>query len=383
MSPNSSTASTSRCDLIVIIIDVVGSTAMKFVLPEAAWLHQMLLFKDIVEEAVARNVPDATWKSNGDGMLIFIPNSDLSLQAIMLAIEVQEALADANLRVDGAMGTANIGVSIAIATGSALPVEIHGAPDYWGYLVDKSARLCSAASANAIFVDPSTYEATNIRRVTSRVGLALQRQPSEYVGPCEQIAVKGVVDPIGYHEVMWGRQRFGVRSEFVTKITQSNDAVAPALPPAVSTRHGERLVGKVKYYNADKRFGFVIADDGEEFYLAPGALVYPEDAGDLKSGTSLVFTAAEASSAGRSRRAAAALLSGASAVGTLVAAPGERPYGWIKVRHTDGSSVNVFAHSSELPSSFSVGDDFDFELEVTAKGAKAVRVTRASASDAA
>lgn len=54
----------------------------------------------------------------------------------------------------------------------------------------------------------------------------------------------------------------------------------------------ERLSGKIKFFNADKGFGFVARDDGKgEVFLH--ASVLPEGTGELEPGDPVTFEAQE------------------------------------------------------------------------------------------
>lgn len=371
-----------RCDLITICLDLVGSTAMKISLPEAAWIGEERTFANIIRAAVSQYLPDAVMKSNGDGALVFMPSSDHSLEAIQIAIAVQEEIAQLTARIDGAMGASAMAASIAITTGTGYPVNIMDRLDYWGYTVDKAARLCSAASPNGIFIDSATYEATNIRRIRSKVGIALTREPEEYVGEAEKISVKGVPAPVAYREVMWGRQLFGIRSGFVTSSTGTSDnAGSPPVP--IRPADNNRMVGTVKYFDPAKSFGFIVADDGEDFFVASSRLVYPEDVEHLTTGKRVAFIAAAAAKEGKARRASAVLVDGTMAEGILSSVPGDRPYGFLRVLHSDGTAIDVWAASVVLPDNAMRNEDFDFQVEVSAKGPKASKVTRAESNASA
>lgn len=372
------TAAGDRCDLTAVFIDIYGSLAMKMSMTEGAWLQQGLLFMNIVETAVKHHTPTAKIKPLGDGALIFIPNSDSTLEAIHLAIEVQEEIAEANERVDGAMGKANFAASAAITTGSALPVVIQGATDYWGFTVDKSQRLCSAASPNAIFIDPATYAATNFRKVRSKVGEVLRREPDEYAGPREQITAKGVLGQVEYHEVVWGRQLFGVRSDYVSNISTAETTdkrTAPRALPTVATNRTERVCGRVKMFDETRGFGFITSDDGEDFFTAPNLMVYPDDSSALIPGRRVAFVALPASEPGRNRRASALLVDQCEADGEIVALPDDKPFGFVRVEEADGRSIDVFLSKADLPPGSTVGSEVAFTVHIADRGARAADIT--------
>lgn len=378
-----------RCDLTVIFIDIVGSTAMKMSLPEGAVNDQILWFQAVVEAAVESRVPGALIKPVGDGALVFIESPDLTLEAIQVAVDVQETIDDSSQRVDGAMGRANFAVSIAVTTGVASRIEIQGRADYLGYVIDKSQRLSAAASPNALFIDPATYAATNLRRVTSSVGAALRRAPEDYVGTREQITVKGVAGPVDYFEVLWGRQLYGVRSEFVSTLAGTDSTPdsteGPSRPTvtALPSQRYERHGGQVKTYDASKGFGFIAGYNGEDFFTAPSLLMYPEDVDRLADGQKVAFVAAEPSVAGRARRASALLVDGTDADGHLVNLTPERGFGWLRVKNDSGLSIDVFVSANDIPAGVIVGSAVTFQVNVTPKGPRAVQLEAASGQSAA
>lgn len=57
------------------------------------------------------------------------------------------------------------------------------------------------------------------------------------------------------------------------------------------TREKDVPTGKVKWFDAEKGFGFVTGDDGQEVYLHKSVL--PADAGSVKAGTRLEYGIAD------------------------------------------------------------------------------------------
>ena len=89
---------------------------------------------------------------------------------------------------------------------------------YRGHPVDKALELCNAAGLSGIFVDKAAAETVNAARITSQIGRALARSPIEYLGNYEQqIRLAAFSAPIRYHEILWHKQRFGVRSTMLTR----------------------------------------------------------------------------------------------------------------------------------------------------------------------
>lgn len=366
------------------MLDIAGSVQMKMLMTEGAWVEQQQLFLSIVASAAAEHMPEAFMKFNGDGVLIIMLDDEHTLEMIRFAIQVQEQVAEANLRVDGAMGIANFGISAAVTTGWVIPVALAGREDYWGPVIDRASRLCSAVSPGGIFIDSATHAATNLRRVTSVFGAASHRASDDYMGPRQSITVKGIAAAIEYHEVVWSDQPRGVRSDFVSTLTPPP---APTIEArATGSTSDQREVkqwGTVKYFDQDKGFGFITSlANQEEFFVAKNLLAYPEDAVHLVDGCKVAFTPTAAVGAGKSRRAACVILDGRDADGVVRTAPGERPYGWIRVSSAQ-HYVDLFVSAADWPDGVSLGDEVTFEVTIGAKGARATRLERASLTDAA
>ena len=202
------------------------------------------------------------------------------------------------------------------------------------------------------------------------------------MGEAEKISVKGVPVPVAYREVMWGRQLFGIRSGFVTNSTPAPDNIE-TLPVLIRLPDNTRKVGTVKYFDTAKSFGFIVSDDGEDFFVASSRLVYPEDVEHLTPGKRVAFIAAAAVAEGKARRASAVLIDGTMAEGILSSMPGDRPYGFLRVLHFDGTSIDVWAASVALPDGAMRNEDFDFQVDVSSKGPKASKVTRAEGNASA
>ncbi len=374
--------------------DMVNSTGMKATMPESGWLPQIGFLYDTVAKRVA-GYNDVAIKFLGDGVVVFYQGDDYGPDAIQVAIDVQEAIQDASRVVDGAKGKIDFHVTVGITTGPATRfVTPTGTVDYVGMNIDKAARLCAAASAQAIFVDKSTITATNFNRVHSKFGAVVHRDADGYQGNRQSVSLKGIPNPVEYHEILWALQLFGVKSELVTasaeRPTSPSAPLAVAATAKTSTPNApvparvEKFVGSVKQWNPDKHFGFATSTTGESFYFNPDQdMVYPEDAGDLAPGVGVAFLALPPTGAGKSRRAGAMLVSGRDADGILVVPPGDRPYGWIEVKTNGGQGQLVFVSRQELSDSMVKGSVVSFRLEIGPRGAFAAVVELADLEDAA
>lgn len=375
-----------------MFIDQIGSTRAKTISSEAAWVNELAFTYDTVVDCVAKRCPDARIKFVGDGMLISFDGDDYALDAIMIAIAVQEAIEDANRSTfDGGLGAVTLELSIGITSGTAYRFrDPNGVQDHLGLVVDRAARLCDAASAKAIFIDRATYAATNFLRVHSRVGDVFNRTPEEYAGAMQTAVLKGMPAPIDYHEICWSKTLFGVPSQLLTDSTTNRvTTVGSATPqpasqsaPRPAAKRTEKLVGKVKCWLADRRFGFIVTGTGEEFYFSPNLMVYPDDADKLKEGTDVAFVAIDPYSTGQCRRAAAVLVAGQLADGPLVVVPTElKPYGWIEVKDQSGHGQMIHMTADITTKGFIRHQVLSFRLEITERGAHAADVEAVDEED--
>lgn len=373
----------SKVPLSCSFYDMVNSTGMKATTPESGWLPQVGFLYDTIAKRVA-DYDDITIKFMGDGVVVFHPGDD-ALIAIQIAIDVQETIQGASRIVNGAKGKVDFRITVGITTGTATRfVTPTGTVDYVGITIDKAARLCGVASAQAIFVDKFTITATNLNRVHSKFGAVVHRDADAYQGTRQSVTLKGITGPVEYHEIFWDSQLFGVKSELLTEKVESQRSVAHIgqnAPVTVAPRSSqpsrtEKLTGQVKQWNPEKNFGFITSTAGEDFYFNPTqSLVYAEDSEDLKAGTKVAFVALPAAAAGKSRRAGAMLLADAYADGTLVVPPGDRPYGWIEVFDGSHNSQLVYASREALKGILTRGSEVSFKLSVDHRGAHAEEIT--------
>src|SRR5438105_4186060 len=83
-------------------------------------------------------------------------------------------------------------------------------------VVDTASRLCDVASPQAIFVDEDTVASAQMNRVSGNIGRGLDRTPSEYQGSLERTSLRGFPGPVGYYEIKWDQQLFGLKSRVMT-----------------------------------------------------------------------------------------------------------------------------------------------------------------------
>jgi class 3 adenylate cyclase/cold shock CspA family protein len=371
----------SRMGRTVVVIDMINSTAMKEDQTQAAWLNSLGWEYDTVTAIATEAVAEVVVKYLGDGiMLVF--DIDHTTDAINVAIRIQETITKAGEGMGGAKGVIDFTCSVGMSTGEVIGFTTpSGAPDFVGAVVDKAFRLCSAANAQAIFVDAATLGAANMMRINSIYGLATARTSDQYQGDMQKAVLKGFGQPAAYHEILWAHQLYGVKSAAVTASTDRlRPAPTQATPARAAARNGasgklnERHSGVVKTWLPERSFGFIHDPrTGEDFHFTARLLAYPEDAEKLAKGREVAFIAIAGADPTKNRQAAAVLVVGEPADGPLVSLPPERPYGWLRVEDELGHGHLVYVPIKALTER-KVGDMLGFIVGANDKGAIAQQV---------
>lgn len=377
--------------LTVVVADITGSTGIKETQPEPAWVTGTTFLYDTAEESLAECIKDSTWcKTVGDAIL-WVGPAPHAADLLCSAIDLLEAINDANKGQAGGIGKINYNITIGVATGSLVELEFRdGRLDYIGQTVDKAFRLSSIATPNALLVDTATVAAGNMTLLRSRVGKALERPIDEYLSTRESAPLKGFSHKVDYHEIQWAKQLFGVKSGNLTSSAAWMEAAArrdqaiapnhlPARPPSTpqTAAVGGQSTGKVKMWHADRGYGFITDPaTNEDFYLSPRALVYADDAEYLaRVGAEVVFFSAPALSEGKSRRAVCVLVAGQGAEGRITYIHPTKPFGFVAVSGERGNKVSLHMQVTEqLRARYKVGDEVSFDVGVSAKGAQAANV---------
>jgi class 3 adenylate cyclase/cold shock CspA family protein len=364
----------SRFQKTVAVVDMVNSTGMKEQQPQASWLSSLGWLYDMTTTTATRAVPEVVIKYAGDGIMM-VCGTDHATELLNAVIQIQEEVDTAGASKDGGKGVIDFTVSAGVSTGEVIAFTTPaGNPDFVGSVVDKAFRLSAAANANAIFIDTQTLGAANVMRIVSRFGKAIRRQPEEYIGEVQRAVLKGFGQPVAYHELMWGRQLYGVTSTTVTVSTERLRTVPDNPPQAAPARPGhpgraERHRGEVTFWNADQEYGFVREPlTGEEFYLSSRLMVYRDDIGKLTKGRQVAFVAVGVAEGKRLRQAGATLLVDEPAEGPLVSLPPNKSYGWIRIEDVPGNRHLVYVPASEL-NGYTLGDSLSFTVRASDKGA--------------
>ena len=382
----------SRTERTILVIDINGSTKMKEAQPQAAWLPTTGWYYDTVTHIALEAADNVVIKYLGDGiMLVF--DVDQATDAVKAAIRLQETIKEAR-GPGGGTGIVEITCSIGISTGEVISFTTPGgSQDFVGAEVDKAFRLCSAANANAIFIDRATLGAANTSRFKSGVAKALGWTPEQCLGDTQRTTLKGFAAAVEYHELKWDYQLYGVASAEVTANTDRLSVVpASQTPPAsvaplspAATAGFDRHCGEVTCWQPDKGKGYGFIRDthsGESFWFSPKRLVYPDSADTLAVGDKLAFAVAGTTEGKKSREAGAILVVGEQADGPLVSQPAGKTYGWVRVEDEEGNRQLVYVPQREL-AGCKVGDILGFTVSASDKGAFASRAEPITEDEAA
>lgn len=347
-------AAESRVAKAIVALDLVNSTGMKQQQPEAAWLTTYGWFFDVLANTIEPSKGRVVKYLGDGGMVVF--SDEHAAEAINYAIKVQEAIADAK-----ASNRVSCECSIGIAYGDIVEFDTsEGGKDYIGSVADRAFRLCSAANANAIFVDTETVTAAAMNRVLSRVGAstAPKRKAVEYQGDVESTPAKGFAHPVRYHEILWASTRYGVRPEFVTKITEAQApaerpvrAAGPARAAAVQWLRG-RVVKDAGTY------GFIRSGE-EDFWFNNTSQLFRR-ALTAKLGDDIWFTPAESLPGSKSRRATDVLPNGSLVDGRLEKVKAEG-YGFALVTNQRGVARQFFIELGDA-TNWTPGMDVEFTI---------------------
>lgn len=360
----------------VAFLDQVASLAAKIHHPAATWLGQLeFIYRTTGEVLDELGLTEAAVvKFEGDGLIIVVGGGHAAI-LINAMIMVMERLTQASQKALGHFtGEMTVQMKCGIATGELLRfTPPHGGIDHLGPAMDIAARLCSVASPKAILVDVNTIETANMGMVKSQIGVWRNRTPAQYRGEEQRVTVKGLENPLPYHEINWDENPFGLASMAVTEVTRPTPPPAPPTPPSStkSRRSEEKAVGKVKAWFQDKGFGFVAGPDGEDFYLSAKSLVYDEDMAMLAVGTEVAFAIAPPVQEGKARRAVTALVAGADAEGRLTYIHPTRGFGFLEVEDAFGNTISVHLPSAS-DSRWKVGSEVTFKVGCDPRGPRAL-----------
>lgn len=362
-------------------VDIVGSLQRMVQQPAATWMgEQEFVYRTVVdclhELELLPHIAVVDWE--GDAAVIVVDSSKAA-ELMNAMIMLMEKLAQAAQKPVGHYsGEVAVQMRCGMATGELLRFTTPtGGIDFTGPAMAVASRLCSLGSPNAILVDVNTVETANMGLVRSQLGTYRRRTAAQYRGDQQAVPVKGIENPLPYHEIIWEESPFGLASTAVTETTKPTPPTTPPHSPRTSaikprTESGpEKAVGKIKVWLKDKGYGFITGQDGEEFYLSTKGLVYSEDAEMLASGTEVAFTIAAPLREGAARRAVTTLVSGADADGKLAYRNSAKGFGFITVTDSFGAAISVHIQIPES-STWQVGTELAFTVATSPRGPRAV-----------
>jgi class 3 adenylate cyclase/cold shock CspA family protein len=371
----------SRVRRTALYVDQVGSTEMKAKVPEAQWVTTAAFINETINRVIAeiKTNSEVLVKWLGDGALLTFDASDVT-HALNAGIRIQYAIKKAN-----ESRSIESFCSIGIATGWVFAFTTpNGTHDHLGTVMDRGARLCAAANANAIFIDHDTNAAADMTAIESPLGVELQRDAKEYLGEAERVTAKGFEQPLEYFELLWDKQRFSVKNKIETDRTRqpvsspvrSAPVRSAATASAPRTGRQERRTGEIKVWLESRNCGFIRdPHSGEEFFFRQNMLVDTDDLKDVKqSGTQVVFVAKEATSADKCRQAVAIMVVGEYYEGDLVL-PEDKRHGWIFVEDQQGGRHPVYLRDR---TAFNAGGALSFRVTAGERGASAEDVALAA-----
>lgn len=368
---------TSLKNGVIAFYDQRGSTAAKTSKSEAQWITETAFVYDLIIHTAREQFPEVVWNVMGDGVVLFYPDPNAAVPAILTAIQVLEKMEQAARPISGGGGSIDTQLSVGIGSGPMRWFQAPGgALNALGLVADRAARLCSLASPQALFIDASTPLAANFLQIESQYGRATGRTAEEYQGKEQKADLKGLQGSVSYYEVMWSKNLFGVKSEALSeKVAEHNASSSTSGGPgrgrAVSTSSGEKLAGTIK--SKRDTFAFITAETGEDFFVAPNLMVNSEDFETLKVGDRVAFVAAEASTTGKSRRAGAVMISGLFYEGRAASPMAGRTYGWVVTSDQLNNRRYVWASSAEL-APYKPYALVSFKLAIGLHGASAVEL---------
>lgn len=347
----------------ILVLDISNSTKMKEESEEVSWLGNYAKAFDVI----VSEIPESghVVKYLGDGLMLYF-DEDQQTDAINSAIRVQENIEKLNEQ-----NVINCMFSVGLASGRFKKIPINNEKyDYLGQVVDRAFRLCSAAMPKGIFVDMETVGAANITRISSEVGSVLRRTPTDYVGKPEAIPLKGFGKLVDFHEIFWGRDRYGVKTSHSTPMPpMTRDSVeekrVEEQPVEEQRFAGSRrmtsgsLKGSYKGRFTEWRgnCGRVQGDDGTLYFMHKGSVL---DGFELTGGEEVFFVVRPTTQ--QLDKADAVIPIGAKLEGKVVNINGGNCFLSVSELEREGHD-NVYCWIGDAESDpFEIGDYCEFSL---------------------
>lgn len=341
----------------IMFVDMVGSTQLKEKNPEATWINTFAFFYEKITKPILDTNGEIV-KFTGDGVMAAFEEA---INAINAAVKIQEAIADAVRN-----RTIEVYASVGIATGKMIRFQTPGPNSSWDYIgspVDRAARLCAVATAQAILVDDETQLSAPGTKITSKFGEVKYRSAREYYGEPQTISLEGLGEPVTFFEILWSDQRYGLRR-----------AVPPASISPVTV--AEWMDGSITKWDPSKRRGFIKSPEGEEFYYDQRFAV---DISGISIGARVWFLPRPGPKPDARRTATCIIVLGQELTGTLVNIVDKEPgrvYGFVRVTGPMGMERNIYSFLGNNPLGLQRGDVVKFTVGENPKGPTANELER-------
>ena len=349
----------------VMFVDMSNSTEMKEKQAEQTWLGTLAALFDTIRDEIDKAKTGTIVKYLGDGVMLVYDVKSIT-DAINNAISIQEILEENRKK-----RIFDCHCTIGIATGRMVKAQTaQGALDYFGSVVDRAARLCSAGSPNSILVDQDTIENSLMMGIISRIGEALDRTGAEYKGDKQQITLKGFSKLIDYYEILWARERFGIKSEALTNAVQAraSQVLVQSDDNGQRQQKMEWIKGEVTCWNIEKHFGFIKGSDGIDYYVNINLTI-----GDhpLDKGRTVYFVPKDPLQSGTKPAASCVVILDEQLQGVVQYMDYSKHFGFITVRDRYQDFNKLFVHAGDHSEEFHNGDHVVFMVTENKKGVAA------------
>ena len=346
----------------IMFLDMSNSTELKEKHPETIWLGTLASLFDVVTECIETDQKGKIVKFLGDGVMVFFTLEDVT-NAINVAIRIQEALDEGRRN-----RVFDFHCGIGIATGRMVRAETPAGIDFFGSVVDKAARLCSAGSPSAILVDGDTIDNARMLGISSRVGVALDRSGADYKGEKQLVTLKGFSRFVEYYEIHWARERFGVKSSVSTNavlqntnpVAESSEDVNRPARREVAWRHGI-----IDFWNHEKGFGFINGSDKNQYYVN---INFTLARSGLENGQQVFFVPKAATRQNAKPSASCAITVGQKINGVVKFIHQTKHFGFLLVRDGFEDENELFVFAGDHAEDFTPGDHVSFTVATNKKG---------------
>ncbi len=363
----------SRETKTILFADLYGSTAYKLNHSDLDWVPVIGQFYKLATKAIEERGGQVT-KFIGDAVMATFDDAGDALRA---AITIQETIEEERRR-----NNRGLPCKIGIATGPAYRYQTSdGKFDYLGTTVDIAARLAEEARGFAILLSSKTYQAADVLRVTSRAGLALNREPEEYFG--EKIAhdkMKGIKDVVYYYSLFWQGSKAYVDDK------PAEQSVPPAPPGAAkpagmggSPTPPGKLEAGVRYRGVveritPQRYGWIslslASGQAESIFFHENQTLERQ----LPSPGEVVHFLVRERHDGK-RQACSIVRQGSELKGkiTRYTPPGDM-FGFLAAKDEDLQDVMFYFVTYDISGDIHTGDEVSFKVSENPRGLKAVQI---------